>query len=72
MNIYKLLWKTFRTVVVYTGSVPYVNTFSAVAQQQVLGYLNSMLNFSLAINMGNFAAQYKISSGPQWTIELNR
>jgi S-adenosylmethionine hydrolase len=58
--------------IVYTGNMPYVNTFSAVPEQQVLGYLNSSLNFSVAINMGSFAERYKISSGPTWRIEIKK
>jgi S-adenosylmethionine hydrolase len=57
---------------VYTGKLPYVNTFAGVAEGNNLAYLNSMLCFSLAVNMGNFAALYKISSGPEWKIEIKK
>ncbi len=56
--------------VVYSSKMPFVNTFAAVAPQSSLCYLNSMLQFSLAINMGNFAQQYKIESGAEWRIEI--
>ncbi|RYF85321.1 MAG: hypothetical protein EOO00_14265, partial [Chitinophagaceae bacterium] len=55
---------------VYAGKVKLVNTFGDVAEGQSLGYLNSLMNFSLAINMGNFAERYRISSGPDWNITI--
>lgn len=55
---------------VYTGRVPFVHTFSNVAEGSPLGYLNSRLQFSLAINMGNFAAAHKIESGADWRMEV--
>jgi S-adenosylmethionine hydrolase len=58
--------------IVYSGRMPYVNTFSAVPEQHVLGYLNSSLNFSVALNIGSFAERYKISSGPGWRIEVEK
>jgi S-adenosylmethionine hydrolase len=57
---------------VYAGRVPFVRTFGDVAQKQVLGYLNSLGNFSLAINMGSFADSFKVSSGAQWSIGLRK
>ncbi len=56
----------------YEGSVLYANTFSAVPEGAPVSYLNSLLNFSVAINMGNFAEKYTIESGPDWTIELKK
>jgi S-adenosylmethionine hydrolase len=41
------------------------NTFS-----KLNSYLNSLLNFSLGINQGSFADQFKIASGEAWKIEL--
>jgi S-adenosylmethionine hydrolase len=60
------------TELVYTGSMRFVNTFSEVADQQTLAYINSNLQFSVAVNMGSFAEQYKVSSGPQWRIEIKK
>jgi len=60
------------TTVVYEGKVPYVNTFSAVAEGESMGYLNSLLNFSLGINMGNFSERFKVYSGPDWSIVLRK
>jgi hypothetical protein len=56
----------------YTGSMLFANTFSAVAEGKPVCYLNSLLNFSVAINMGNFAEQYHIESGPNWKIAISK
>lgn len=55
---------------IYTGRMPYVHTFSDVAEGRPLAYLNSRLQLSLALNMGNFAATYKIESGGEWRMEV--
>lgn len=57
---------------VYSGRMPYVHTFSDVAEGQPLAYLNSRLQFSVALNMGNFAAENKIESGPGWRVEVGK
>jgi S-adenosylmethionine hydrolase len=58
--------------VVYSGRIPFVNTFGEVPQGSPLAYLNSLMNFSLAINEGSFSETYKIFSGPEWTVRLAR
>lgn len=63
---------THDNTVVYEGEVPFVRTFSDVAVGQPLGYANSLLNFSLGINQGNFAAQHRVAAGPAWTITLRK
>jgi len=57
---------------VYEGRVPFVNTFADVKEGEVLGYLNSLLQFSIAINMGNFAQTHHIGFGKDWRIVLSR
>lgn len=57
---------------VYEGTAPYSQTFGAVAKGKPLCYMNSLLQFSLALNMGNFASTYKIGSGSEWSIELRK
>lgn len=57
---------------VYVGRMPFVQTFSGVAEGMPLCYLNSSLQLSLAINMGSFAATHKIESGAEWRIEVRR
>lgn len=55
---------------VYEGIVKYVNTFGDVKEGEDVGYFNSLLFFSLGINMGSFSEKYKIFSGGEWRIEL--
>ncbi len=57
---------------IYTGEVTLVNTFGDVSEGENVAYFNSLLNFSIAINMGNFAEKYKVQSGNDWTIELSK
>jgi hypothetical protein len=66
VNIYK------QDSLLYIGKIPFVNTFAQVAEKNPLCYLNSMLQFSVAVNMGNFAEQHKIGSGADWRIEINK
>ena len=63
---------SYRDSVVYSGKLAFVNTFGDVANGQPLAYLNSLMNFSLAINMGNFAEQYRVQPGPGWTIHIKK
>lgn len=56
----------------YSGRVPFVRTFGDVKDKQVLGYLNSLGNFSLAVNMGSFADSFKVASGAEWSIGLKK
>ncbi|MFT3823285.1 MAG: S-adenosyl-l-methionine hydroxide adenosyltransferase family protein [Chitinophagaceae bacterium] len=57
---------------VYAGQVPYAHTFGEIAEGKPLGYMNSLMNFSLALNMGSFADSFHISSGPEWTISISK
>jgi S-adenosylmethionine hydrolase len=57
---------------VYEGTMPFVSTFGDVPQGEPLAYFNSLDNFSLAINWGDFAGTHDIGSGPAWRIELTR
>lgn len=54
----------------YQGNMPFVETFGAVAKGQPLAYLNSLLQLSFALNMGNFSAVHKVYSGNEWTVEI--
>lgn len=56
----------------YKGSVLIATTFSQVAEGKELGYLNSLLNFSVAINQGDFAATHGIGSGEGWTVKVSK
>jgi S-adenosylmethionine hydrolase len=55
----------------YEGTMPYCNTFGAVAKGKPLLYLNSLLQVSFALNMGNFSAVHKVYSGSEWMVEVN-
>jgi S-adenosylmethionine hydrolase len=53
-------------------AVPFVATFGAVDTGKPLLYLNSLDSVSLAINQENFAKEYGIGSGPEWSIQIRR
>lgn len=55
----------------YEGTMPYSETFGAVAKGKPLAYLNSLLQLSFALNQGNFSATNKIYSGSDWTVEVS-
>lgn len=57
---------------VYQGTMPYCTTFGSVAEGKPLLYLNSLLQVSLALNMGNFSATHKVYSGNEWTVEVRK
>lgn len=54
----------------YEGNIKYVNTFGDAPEGSDVGYLNSLLDFSLGINMGNFSERYKVYSGNEWSITV--
>ena len=53
-------------------TIPLKKTFGEVATGSNLAYFNSLMNFSLAINMGNFSEKYKVYSGPEWSIVIKK
>lgn len=57
---------------VYTGTMPFATTFSAVSKGQPVAYANSLLQFAMGINQGSFAAKYKISSGGDWQVTIQK
>lgn len=56
----------------FEGTIPYVNTFADVSEGQSMAYLNSLMNFSLGINMGNFASTHDVASGEGWKIVVGK
>jgi S-adenosylmethionine hydrolase len=52
--------------------VPFAATFGAVEVGKPLLYMNSLDSVSLAINQKNFAQEYGIGSGPEWSIQIRR
>ena len=53
-------------------TVPLVKTFGSVPEGSSLAYFNSLMNFSLAINMGNFSSKYNVHSGPGWSVKISK
>jgi hypothetical protein len=56
----------------YEGEMPYVETFGSVAKNKPLLYLNSLMQVSFALNMGNFSAVNHVYSGSEWTVEIQK
>lgn len=57
---------------VWRGVLPYVRTFGDVPEGAPLLYLNSLLNVSFALNMGNFSKTHDLASGGTWAVRLER
>lgn len=57
---------------VFSGDLPYVHTFGEVAAGSPLLYLNSLLNVSFALNVGNFAQRHEIEPGMEWTVRVEK
>lgn len=56
---------------VFDQILPFGATFAAVPKGRPVLYFNSLLNVSLAINQGDFAKQFGIGSGPEWTVSIS-
>jgi S-adenosylmethionine hydrolase len=57
---------------VYTGDMPYTQTFGSVDKGKPLAYMNSLLQLSFALNQGDFAKTYSVASGNDWHVEVHR
>jgi S-adenosylmethionine hydrolase len=57
---------------IYQGKMPYSETFGGVKKGKPLAYLNSLLQLSFALNQDNFAKVYRIASGNEWSVVVNR
>ena len=57
---------------VFKNRAPLVKTFGSVQVGSLLAYFNSLMNFSLATNQGNFSNTYNIYSGPEWSIAISK
>jgi S-adenosylmethionine hydrolase len=55
---------------VYTGAMPFENTFGGVAVGKPLAYLNSLMNLSFALNQGSFSEKYHVYAGSDWTVAV--
>jgi S-adenosylmethionine hydrolase len=58
--------------VVYRGEMPYVASFGEVAKGTPLLYLNSLLNVSFALNVGNFAKANQVGRGAEWGVRVEK
>ncbi len=56
----------------YDRNVRLVNTFGEAPVGDDVAYINSLLNFSVAVNQGSFSEKYKVFSGPDWTIVVSK
>ena len=56
----------------YDKPVRWVNTFGEVAIGDDMAYVNSLMNFSIAVNQGNFSEKYKVFSGSDWTMVVSK
>ena len=57
-------------VIRYRGRAPWARSFGDVGRDRPLGYLNSLLNFAVALNQANFAQRFQIGRGPDWRIAV--
>ena len=55
---------------IYKGEMPYSQTFGEVGKGKPLAYINSLLQLSFALNQGDFAKVYHVSSGADWSVEV--
>lgn len=57
---------------IFSGSMPFVTTFSAVKEGQPLAYINSLLQLSFALNQASFATKHHIGSGGNWRVQVQK
>jgi S-adenosylmethionine hydrolase len=58
--------------IVFEGELPYARTFGEVPEGAPLLYLNSLMNVSFALNMGNFSKRHGIFSGAEWSVRVEK
>jgi S-adenosylmethionine hydrolase len=57
---------------VFYGELPYAQTFGDVPAGSPLLYLNSLMNVSFALHVGNFAKKHGIASGADWSVRVEK
>ena len=57
---------------IYEGEMPYVRSFGDVAEGAPLLYINSLMNVSVALNMGDFAKTHHIGRVAQWAVRIEK
>ncbi|MBL4679747.1 MAG: SAM-dependent chlorinase/fluorinase [Pseudomonadales bacterium] len=58
--------------IAFEQTVPYSRSFADVPLGEVLLFIDSSGNLSLAVNQGNFAKKFSVSSGKEWMVELRK
>lgn len=53
-------------------TLPFTHTFGDLPVGDPLLYVNSVGMLAVAINQGNFASTYHVTSGPTWRVEITR
>ncbi len=66
------IWILHQETQITHQKVQYVRSFGDVPIGTPLLYINSLHQIALALNQGNFAAQYQIRSGQQWKIIIRK
>ena len=57
---------------VFQQRIPYTQSFGYVDKGAPLLYSDSLQTIGLAVNSGNFAQQYEVQAGTDWTIRLTK
>ncbi len=57
---------------IYSGVMPYARTFGDVPEGAPLLYLNSLMNVSFALNVGDFAKTNGIACGAEWSVRVEK
>ena len=57
---------------VFRREIPYALSFGHVGEGRPLLYSDSLQTIGLAVNSGNFAGQFGVKAGADWTIRLHR
>lgn len=63
---------THKSQPVFSGELPYAHTFGEVPEGAPLLYLNSLMNVSFALNMGDFAKKHGVASGAEWSVRVEK
>lgn len=58
--------------VVFAADLPYAPSFGDVPEGAPLLYLNSLMNVSFALNMGDFAGRHGIGRGAAWGVRVEK
>jgi S-adenosylmethionine hydrolase len=57
---------------IYKGEMPYVRSFGDVPEGAPLLYLNSLMNVSFALNVGDFAKTHHVGRGAEWGVRVEK